>query len=78
MALQKYGSNSKSLGVKRFEGESVRAGAILIRQRGRRWDPGPNVGMGRDHTLFALVDGTVKFIGGRRVSVRPHPAKSGQ
>ena len=69
MALQKYGSNSKSLGVKRYAGEAVRAGNIIVRQRGYRWYPGPNVGVGRDHTLFALVDGTVKFLGGRRVSV---------
>lgn len=74
MALQKYGSNPKSLGVKRFEGETVRAGNIIIRQRGYRWYPGPNVGEGRDHTLFALVDGKVKFLGGRRVSVQPAAA----
>jgi large subunit ribosomal protein L27 len=77
MALQKYGSNPKSLGVKHFAGEVVRAGNIIIRQRGYRWYPGPNVGEGRDHTLFALVDGRVKFLGGRRVSVQPTEPKAG-
>jgi large subunit ribosomal protein L27 len=76
MALQSYGSNPKSLGVKRYDGEKVKAGNIIIRQRGRKWNPGPNVGMGRDHTLFALIDGKVKFIGGRRVSVQPLPSAS--
>jgi len=70
-ALQGSGSNSKSLGVKRYGGERVRAGNIIIRQRGYQFYPGPNVGEGRDHTLFALVDGKVKFLGGRRVSVEP-------
>ncbi len=54
-------SESKRLGVKRFAGESVRAGNILIRQRGTEFHPGVNVGMGRDHTLFATADGQVKF-----------------
>jgi len=54
-------SQSKRLGVKRFGGEWVIAGNILIRQRGTEFHPGPNVGCGRDHTLFALVDGQVKF-----------------
>ncbi len=54
-------SQSKRLGVKRFGGEQVRAGAILVRQRGTRMLPGNNVGMGRDHTLFALMDGHVKY-----------------
>jgi len=54
-------SAGKRLGVKKFGGESVVAGNILIRQRGTRWHPGVNVGLGRDHTLFALVDGVVKF-----------------
>src|SRR3979490_648998 len=55
-------SNSQRLGVKRFGGELVRGGNILLRQRGTRIHPGENVGLGRDHTLFALVDGTVRFI----------------
>jgi large subunit ribosomal protein L27 len=54
-------SNPKYLGVKRFGGESVIAGNIIVRQRGTRFHAGENVGIGRDHTLFALTDGTVKF-----------------
>ena len=54
-------SHSKRLGVKRFGGESVLAGTIIIRQRGTKLHPGKNVGTGRDWTLFALKDGTVKF-----------------
>ena len=54
-------SQSKRLGVKRFAGQSVNAGTILVRQRGTRIHPGNNVGMGRDHTLFALINGLVKF-----------------
>jgi len=54
-------SHSKRLGVKRFGGEFVRAGAIIVRQRGTAVHPGQNVGVGRDHTLFALADGTVQF-----------------
>lgn len=54
-------STAQWLGVKRFGGEIVRAGNILVRQRGTRFHPGTNVGLGKDHTLFALVDGEVKF-----------------
>jgi len=54
-------SQPKRLGVKRFAGEVVRAGTIIVRQRGTRIHPGSNVGLGRDHTLFALIDGVVKF-----------------
>ncbi|MCX8028093.1 MAG: 50S ribosomal protein L27 [Thermodesulfovibrionales bacterium] len=54
-------SESKRLGVKRFGSQFVRAGNILVRQRGTKFHPGNNVGMGRDHTLFALIDGIVKF-----------------
>ncbi|NLF83311.1 MAG: 50S ribosomal protein L27 [Candidatus Gastranaerophilales bacterium] len=54
-------SNSKRLGVKKFGGELVEAGNILMRQRGTKIHPGNNVGMGKDYTLFALIDGTVKF-----------------
>ena len=54
-------SQGKRLGVKRFAGQSVNAGTILVRQRGTRIHPGNNVGMGKDHTLFALIDGFVKF-----------------
>ena len=54
-------SKPKMLGVKRYAGQSVNAGAILVRQRGTRIRPGNNVGVGKDYTLFALVDGVVKF-----------------
>ena len=54
-------SHSKRLGVKRFDGQVVRAGNILVRQRGTKVYPGKNVGMGSDFTLYALVDGMVKF-----------------
>ena len=63
-------SRSKRLGVKKFGGQAVIAGNIIIRQRGTKVHPGVNVGMGRDHTLFALVDGKVQFDReGRRVNV---------
>ena len=54
-------SDGKRLGVKRFGGQAVLAGNIIIRQRGTQFYPGDGVGMGKDHTLFALVDGTVEF-----------------
>jgi large subunit ribosomal protein L27 len=54
-------SQPKRLGVKKYGGEVVRAGNILVRQRGTRTKPGRNVGVGRDHTLFALIDGSVKY-----------------
>jgi len=54
-------SNAKRLGIKKFGGEKVRAGNILIRQRGNKFQPGSNVGCGKDFTLFALIDGIVKF-----------------
>ena len=67
-------SNPKYLGVKRFGGEVVRAGNILVRQRGTKFHPGAGVGIGRDFTLFALLDGTVSFADkgtrGRFISVR--------
>ena len=65
-------SNPKMLGVKEFGGHTVRTGTILVRQRGTPFKPGKNVGLGRDHTLFALIDGIVAFEGPknkRRVSV---------
>ncbi|CAF0704462.1 50S ribosomal protein L27 [Candidatus Methylacidithermus pantelleriae] len=68
-------SQSKRLGVKRFGGQFVRAGSILVRQRGTRFHAGKNVGIGRDYTLFALVDGIVHFDrDGRRVNVLPKAA----
>jgi large subunit ribosomal protein L27 len=86
MAQKKAGGSSRNgrdsdgrrLGVKAYGGEVVNAGSIIIRQRGTVYRAGTNVGVGRDHTLFALVDGTVKF--GRRadnrmfVSIQPMPA----
>ena len=54
-------SRSKRLGVKKFGGQAVIAGNIIVRQRGTKFHPGKNVGCGRDHTLFALTDGKVKF-----------------
>lgn len=54
-------SQSKRLGVKKYAGETVTAGAILVRQRGTATRPGNNVGVGKDYTLYALIDGTVKF-----------------
>jgi large subunit ribosomal protein L27 len=57
-------SESKRLGVKRYSGQTVTAGSIIVRQRGTKWHPGVNVGRGRDDTLFAKADGVVKF--GRR------------
>lgn len=54
-------SKSKRLGVKRFGGQNVTAGSILVRQRGTQYQVGTNVGMGRDHTIFAKIDGQVKF-----------------
>jgi large subunit ribosomal protein L27 len=54
-------SNSQRLGIKIFGGEQVIAGNILARQRGTKWHPGRNVGLGKDHTLFALIDGRVEF-----------------
>ena len=54
-------SESKRLGLKAFGGETVSAGSILVRQRGTRFHPGQNVGIGKDHTLFAMIDGKVKY-----------------
>ncbi|MAJ15455.1 MAG: 50S ribosomal protein L27 [Opitutia bacterium TMED67] len=63
-------SESKRLGVKKFGGQSVIAGNILVRQRGTKFSPGRNVGLGRDWTLFALTDGRVEFDkNGRRINV---------
>ena len=68
-------SNAQRLGVKRYGGERVRAGNIIVRQRGTRIFPGDNVGLGKDDTLFALVDGHVKFVRSgknrRRVHIVP-------
>jgi large subunit ribosomal protein L27 len=65
-------SISKRLGVKKFGGQAVIAGNIILRQRGTKFIPGRNVGLGRDYTIFALVDGSVEFDrNGRRVNVAP-------
>lgn len=73
-------SNAQRLGVKRFGGQHVRAGSILVRQRGTRFLPGDNVGLGKDDTLFAMVDGQVKFSSFRgtrkKVHVMPAAAES--
>ena len=73
-------SNSQRLGVKRFDGNLVTGGSILVRQRGQRFRPGPNVGRGKDDTLFAKVTGHVKFSDhgahGRRISIIPVSADS--
>jgi large subunit ribosomal protein L27 len=68
-------SKAKRLGVKRYDGQEVRAGSILVRQRGTKFKPGNNVGVGRDHTLFATIDGYVKFetVRDRRKQVSVYP-----
>lgn len=83
MAHKKAGGSSRNgrdtagrrLGVKKFGGEHVISGNILVRQRGTKWHPGTGVGMGTDHTIFAVVDGTVEFTTKRNsriyVSVKP-------
>ena len=69
-------SSGKRLGVKRYDTQVIRAGTIIVRQRGTKIQPGTNVGMGRDYTLYALVDGKVKFEHAtrerKRVSVYPN------
>jgi large subunit ribosomal protein L27 len=70
-------SVSKRLGVKKFGSQSVVAGNIILRQRGTKFHPGRNVGLGRDYTIYALVDGIVRFDrGGRRVNVDPVEASA--
>ena len=84
MAHKKAGGSSRNgrdspgrrLGVKKFGGEVVLAGNILVRQRGTKYRPGANVGMGRDHTLFALIEGQVAFHksnDGTRIDILPQP-----
>jgi large subunit ribosomal protein L27 len=71
-------SNSKRLGIKEYAGHRVTAGSILARQRGTHWKPGTNVGVGRDYTLFSLIDGVVTMEGNResrRISVYPEVAE---
>ena len=86
MAHKKAGGSSRNgrdsvgrrLGTKRFGGQTVTAGSILVRQRGTKIFPGENVGIGRDHTLFAKIDGIVKFEhkGKDRKQVSVHPAEA--
>ncbi len=89
MAHKKAGGSSRNgrdsagrrLGIKKFGGEAVRAGNILCRQRGTKWWPGQNVGLGKDHTIFATLDGHVKFHKGLKgrtfISVLP-PAEAAE
>lgn len=84
MAHKKTGGSSRNgrdsagrrLGVKKFGGEAITGGAIIVRQRGTKWHPGRNVGVGTDHTLFALCDGVVTFktLGKGRSTVSVQPA----
>jgi large subunit ribosomal protein L27 len=67
-------SNPQFRGVKRYGGQAVTAGTILVRQCGTRFKPGHNVGLGNDYTLYSLVNGTVRFQKGRRVHVDPAEA----
>ena len=83
MSTKKGGGSSRNgrdsagrrLGVKKFGGERVRAGNIIVRQRGTKFHPGENVGMGRDHTLFSLVDGFVNFqkFAGKKTKINIEP-----
>ena len=70
-------SKSKRLGVKRFDGEEVTSGSILVRQRGTKFKPGHNVGLGRDHTIFATIDGYVRFetVRDKRKKVSVYPER---
>lgn len=71
-------SNSKRRGVKKFGGERVTAGNIILRQCGTKWHPGRGVGLGKDYTIFALVDGHVRFAkNGRQVNVDPLESPAG-
>ncbi|MGH1455369.1 MAG: 50S ribosomal protein L27 [Alphaproteobacteria bacterium] len=73
MAHKKAGGSSRNgrdsvgrrLGIKKYAGETVLAGNILVRQRGTKWNPGKNVGLGKDHTIFALLDGQVLYTKGK-------------
>jgi len=90
MAHKKAGGSSRNgrdtagrrLGVKKFGGQDVLAGNIIVRQRGTQYHPGRNVGLGRDHTIFATSDGTVRFHRGTGervyVSVQPRPAEAAE
>ncbi len=73
-------SKPKYLGVKEFDGQIVKPGSIIVRQRGTKFHPGLNVGLGKDYTIYSLIDGTVKFDSRRhikRISVLPLPQEEG-
>ena len=72
-------SQSKRLGVKRFGGEAVKPGMIIVRQRGTKFHPGNNVKMGRDHTIFSIIDGQVKFerLDKKRLKISVYPKVAG-
>ena len=87
MSTKKAGGSSKNgrdsagrrLGIKKFGGQQVVAGNIIARQRGTKWHPGANVGIGRDHTIFALIDGFVQFVkfgSSNKVKIEVLPNKS--
>ena len=67
-------SESKRLGVKKSDGQKVIAGNIIVRQRGTKWQPGKNVGLGNDHTIYSMVDGTVSFRKSKKTIVSVVPA----
>ena len=69
-------SNPQYLGIKAYAGETVTTGSIIVRQRGTKFKPGKNVGLGRDDTLFALADGKVK-VANYKISIEPLPANAG-
>ncbi len=72
-------SNPQMLGIKLFGGQAAKPGSIICRQRGTRWRPGKNVGVGRDWTIFSLIHGKVTFDqGGRRISVLPAAEQAGK
>ncbi|MEX0628775.1 MAG: 50S ribosomal protein L27 [Cucumibacter sp.] len=88
MAHKKAGGSSRNgrdtagrrLGIKKSGGQAVLAGNIIVRQRGTKWHPGGNVGLGKDHTIFALIDGQVAFSNGRgdRTIVSVNPIKAAE
>ncbi|MFT4538378.1 MAG: large subunit ribosomal protein L27 [Planctomycetota bacterium] len=69
-------SNPQFRGVKRYGGQSVTAGTILVRQCGTRFKPGHNTGLGKDYTIYALIDGIVRFQSGRRIHIDPAVAQA--
>lgn len=78
MAFQRGDSHAKNLRIIKYDGEKVKKGQLIVTQRGTRYKPGKNMGIGKDHTLYSLIDGVVKFQGGRIVNVLPVEAKKEQ